>query len=193
MIEAAAAFLAWLGAALVVLADGRRGLALGVALVAAAFGGLAWASGQPVGGGAVIAGGLIGAARCWRSGRTWGVMPPGSTPRLVLCVASALVALWFAASVTTGPGAQLRFAALVVLGLMGARVLMSRDSASVLISIACFALALAAAPSLGAVPPGPAPGIAGGLIAAGVMFLPAARTRVDPPKTRAAKGRPGAG
>lgn len=175
MIEVAAAFLVWLGAALVVLADGRRGLALGLALLSAGFAVLEWASGQPVGAVAIFTGGLVGSARCWRSGATWGLMPAGSTPRLLLCVASALVALWVAAAVTTGPGAQLRFAVLVALGLMGARILASRENAVVLTSVACIALALAVAPSLDATSPGPAPAIIGGLIAAGVMFLPAGR------------------
>jgi hypothetical protein len=177
VIEAAAAFLVWLGAALVVLADGRRGLALGLALLGTGFGVLEWASGQPVGAVAVVVGGLIGSARCWREGGTWGLMPAGSTPRLILCVASGLVALWVAAAVTTGGGAQLRFAVLVGLGLMGARVLASRENAVVLTSVACFALALAAAPSLGAASPGPVPAIIGALIAAGVMFLPAGRAQ----------------
>jgi len=175
VIEAAAAFVVWLGAALVVLADGRRGLALGMGLLSAGFGVLEWASGQPVGAVAVFAGGMVGSARCWRSGANWGLMPAGSTPRLVLCVASALVALWVAAAVTTGGGPQLRFAVLAALGLMGARVLMSRENAVVLTSVACFAIALAAAPGLGATSPGPGPAIIGGLIAAGVMFLPAMR------------------
>ena len=174
VIGAAAALVAWLGAALIVLADGRRGLALGLALVTAGFAVLAWSSGQPAGAVAVAAGGLIGSARCWRSGGTWRLMPPGSTPRLLLCVASALVALWVAASVTTGAGAPLRFAVMVVLGLMGARILASRETSVVVTCIPCFAFALAAAPSLAAQSPGPAPDVIAGLIAAGVMFLPAA-------------------
>jgi hypothetical protein len=171
MIEAAAAFLAWVGAALIVLADGRRGLALGLGLLTVGLGVLAWAGGQPIGAVAVGAGGLIGSVQCWRSGDTWGLMPGGSTPRLLLCVASALVTWWVAASVTTGAGAPLRFAVLVVLGLMGARVLMSRETPVVLASIASFALALAAAPSLAATSPGPVADVIGGLIAAGVMFV----------------------
>jgi len=199
VIEAAAAFLTWLGAALVVLADGRRGLALGLGLLIAGFGVLAWAGGQPAGAAAVAAGGLIGSVQCWRSGTTWRLMPAGSTPRLVLCLASALVALWVAASVTTGSGAPLRFAVLVVLGLMGARVLESRETSVVLTCIACFALALAAAPGLAATSPGPIPDVLGGLIAAGVMFVRAGGTQSGSPKARetraqgAIKGRAGGG
>jgi hypothetical protein len=178
---AAAAFVAWLGAALVVLADGRRGLALGLALVTIGFAVLVSASGGALGVSAVAAGGAVAAWQCRRSeAATWAIMPPGSTPRLVLCVASGLVALWVAASVTTGPGAPLRFAVLVVLGLMGARVLASQEVAVVLTSIACFALALAAAPGLAATSPGPVPDIIGGLVAAGVMFVPHAQGEPNP-------------
>jgi len=192
MIEAAAAFLAWLGAGLVVLADGRRGLALGLALLTTGFAVLAWAGGQPAGAVAVAGGGLIGSVRCWRSGSAWGLMPAGSTPRLVLCVAAALVGLWVAASVTTGAAAPLRFAVLVVLGLMGSRVLASRETAIVLTSIAAFSLALAAAPGLASTSPGPAPDLIGGLIAVGVMFVPARDAR-DPRAQGAIKGRVGGG
>ena len=45
----------------------------------------------------------------------------------------------------------------------------------VLAGIAALALALAAASGLAAGSPGPIPAIVGGLIAAGVMFVPAAR------------------
>jgi hypothetical protein len=96
--------------------------------------------------------------------------------------------LWVAASVTTGPGGALRFAVVLVLGLMVARVLASRVSSVVLTSIACIALALAAAPNLGATSPGPAPGIIGALIAAAVTFLPGGRAPDEVSKGRAGGG-----
>lgn len=127
MIAVAAAFLAWLGASLVVLSDGRRGLALGLAALTIGLAVLAWPAAMAVGAVAITAGGLIAAGQCLRSGpATWEIMPAGSTARLILCIASGLVALWVAAAVTTGTGAPLRFAVLVVLVLMGARMLMSR-------------------------------------------------------------------
>jgi hypothetical protein len=172
----AAALVAWLGASLVVLADGRRGLALGLAMVAIGLAVLEWGTGQTLGALAVAAGGMIGSFQCWRSGSAaWGIMPAGSTPRLVQCIAGGLLALWVSASVTVGSGAPLRFAVLVVPGLMAARVLAARDAAVVLTAIACFALALAVAPSVGTTSPGPVPEIVGGLIAAGVIFMPGAR------------------
>ncbi|GAC1505019.1 MAG: hypothetical protein NVS1B3_02640 [Candidatus Dormibacteraceae bacterium] len=182
-VEAAAAFLAWLGASVLVLADGRRGLGVGLGLLTAGFAILALAIGLPVGAVAVAAGGGIAAWQCWRAPQaSWGIMPPGSTPRLVLCVASGLVALWVAVAVTNGPGAQLRFAILVVLGLLGARVLSSRDVAVVVAGIAGLALALGAAPGLDTLPPGVFPDIAGALIAAGVMAIPRAGSSPEPVK-----------
>lgn len=172
---AGAAFVAWLGAALIVLADGRRGLAVGLALLTFSLAVLSWPVGLAVGSVALAVGGLIAAVQCWRSGpAAWGIMPAGSTPRLILCVASGLLAFWLAASVTTGPDASLRFTVLLVPGLMGARILMSREVPVVLAGIAALALALAAASGLAAESPGPIPAIIGGLIAAGVMFVTAA-------------------
>jgi hypothetical protein len=179
---AGAAFVAWLGADLIVLADGRRGLALGVALLAISLGVLTWPAGMAVGSIAIGVGGLVAAVQCWRSGpAAWGIMPAGSTPRLILCIASGLLAFWLAASVTTGPGGSLRFAVLLVPGLMGARILMSREVPVVLAGIAAMALALGAASGLAAESPGPVPAIVGGLIAAGVMFVPAARISSSTP------------
>jgi len=173
VIEATAAGLAWLGASLVVLADGRRGLALGLALLTIGFTVLAVASGLQIGGAAVAVGGGIAAWQCWRSpAAKWGIMPAGSTPRLVLCIGSGRLALWVAAVVTIGPGAPLRFSVLVVLAVLGARMLSTSELHVLLAGIAGMALALGAAPGLEVPSAGIVPDIAGGLIAAGVMALP---------------------
>lgn len=168
----AAAFTAWLGAAMIVLSDGRRGLALGLALIAVAFAVLVWVGGDMLAAAALFAGGAVAAAQRLRSGGDgWGVMPPGSTPRLILVIVAGVLALWIAASVTTGTGAPLRFTTLAVLGLLGARVLGGRDPAVVLTAAAGVALALAMATGLAETPPGPAPYIAAALIAAGASVL----------------------
>lgn len=178
MIEAAAALLAWVGAALVVLADARRGLALGLALVTIGFAVLAWGSGQPIGAGALTVGGMTGAIRCWTAGpATWGLMPPGSTARLVLCIGAGLLGLWISASATSTAGAPLLFAVLVVLGLMAARVLAGRDAVVDRTAIASIALALASSPALGSSPPGLVPYVIGALIAAAVIVAPATLPR----------------
>jgi hypothetical protein len=173
VIEGLAAFVAWLGGSMIVLADGRRGLALGLALITVAFAALTWAGGETLGAAALLVGGAVASGRGLRSGAEgWGLMPPGSTPRLVLSVAVGLVALWFAASVTFGAGAPVRFAGLAVLGLMGARALASSETAVVLVAVAGLALGLAGSAAIAATSPGPSPYIAGALVAAAVMMLP---------------------
>jgi len=173
LIAAVAAFLGWLGASIIVLADGRRGLAVGLAGAATGLAAIAWQDGDGVAALIVLGGGGAAALLRYRSGPGgWAVMPPGSTPRLILCVAGALVALWFAASVTIGPGGATRFVVLSVIGLSGARIVSSREPSSVLTAVATLALATAVATDLGAGSAGPVPFITAVLIAAGALLLP---------------------
>ena len=177
-VTAIAAFAAWTGAAVIVLGDGRRGLAAGVLLVAVGFTALAWTRGSWLEGSLLLAGGVVCAGERIRRGRQeWGLMPPGSTPRLILAVVGGILSLWFAASVTTGPDAQLRFACLAVLGLTVGRVLQGQAAAPVLTASAGLAIALASASALAPAAPGFAPYLIGGLIAGGVSFLPVAEHR----------------
>ena len=169
---AIAAFVAWAGASTIVLADGRRGVAFGLAMTAAGLTFLTWSTAGPIPGIALAAGGAIAAFVRDRSGPPgWALMPPGSTPRLTLCIAAGLVALWLAVSVTSGPGAPLRFAAVCVVALMGGRVLSARDPAVIMGAVACLALAIAEAAGLAAPPPGPGPYVAAALVAVGGMFV----------------------
>ena len=173
MIDGVAGFGAWLGAALVVLSDARRGLALGVALAAASIAAVVWSTSGAAEAAIIAVGGGAAAARRLMVGRDgWGVMPPGSTPRLILCIGAGLLALWIGLGVTGGHSAALRFAVLVVLGLAGARVLASDDSAAQLAAVALIALAIAAASGLGPEPPGAAPYVVAALMAAGAGWLP---------------------
>lgn len=175
---AAAAFAAWAGAAVIVLADGRRGLAVGIALVAAGLGTLAWTSANWFGGGALLLGGAICAIQLLRTGRQdWGLMPPGSTPRLTLAIVGGILSLWVAASVTIGPGPTLSFACLAVLALMAGRLLQARQATPVLTGAAGLALALAAASALGPGTGGSVPYVLGALIAAGALLLPTSEPR----------------
>ena len=168
----AAAFAAWLGASVIVLSDGRRGLALGLALATVAFAGLAWLDGEHVSAVALLVGGAIAAIQRSRTGPdVWGFMPPGSTGRLVLCVAVGLLALWIATSVMVGPGAELRFAALSVLGLMAFRVMTDSRPASVLTALAALALSVAMASRMSDTSVGPSPFTAAAVIAIGVSVL----------------------
>jgi hypothetical protein len=169
----AAAVVAWLGAALVVLSDGRRGLALGTALATLALALIVWPGAGPFGAAAVGVGGLAAAARGLMVGpEGWGIMPPGSTPRFILCVAGGLFALWIGLGITSGHSSALRFAILAVAGLSGARVLLGEAPAVLLTSVALLALAIAAAAGLAAGTPPIWPYLVAAGIAAGIGWLP---------------------
>jgi hypothetical protein len=173
VVAGVAAFVAWLGASIVVLGDGRRALALGVVLATAGMTVIAWQSAGPVAAIAIAAGGAAAAARRAVSGPDgWKIMPPGSTPRLVLCIASGLVVLWIAAAVTTGPGASLRFTVMLVAGLMGARVLGGEDPPVLLSAVSVLALAAALPAALGDGSSGPWPYLAAAVIAGAAGWLP---------------------
>lgn len=167
------AFLAWLGVSIIVLADGRRGLAVGLVTAAAGLAAIAWHDGDGVAALTILAGGLAAAGLRYRTGpEGWALMPPGSTPRLVLCVAGGLIALWFAASVTIGPDGSTRFAALSVIGMSGARIVSSRERSSAVTAVATLAIATAVATHLAAGSPGLLPYVTAALIAIGVLLLP---------------------
>ena len=178
MIEGLAGFVAWLGASVVVLSDGRRGLALGAALSTLALAAIVFSGAGPVAGIALGVGGLTAAARRLTVGVAgWGIMPPGSTPRFILCVGGGLLALWIALGVTSGHSSALRFAVITVAGLAGARVLSSGESSVLLTSVALLALATAAASGLTEEALAIWPYVGAGAIAASVGWLPQSAPR----------------
>ena len=173
MFEAGAAFVAWLGMSLIVLADGRRSLALGAALATAGVALVVFQGAGLINASALALGGAVMVVRRITDGPGgWQLMPPGSTPRLVLCIAAGLLALWIAFSVTTGAGAALRFAVMTVVGLGGARVLSSDERSVLLTSVGLLALAIAAIAGMGDAWQGPWPYVAAALVAAGAGWLP---------------------
>ncbi len=170
----AAAFAAWLGAAIIVLADGRRGLALGLAVMAAGLAVVAFAAGQSFTGGALMAGGVVAAGIRFRTGPDgWGLVQPGSTPRIILTLVIGLVSLYVAASLSNGDGAAMRFASLASMALAGARLLQGSERAAALTGASALVLALGASSLLGTSGSLPA-AVVGALIAAGASALPAA-------------------
>jgi len=176
-VAAIAALCAWFGASLIVLGDGSRGVAAGVGFATAGLVALAWQAAGVVPALAILAGGTLVALRhAWSGSETWDIMPTGSTPRLILCVALGLVALWIAASVTLGPGVAQRFAVLVVVGLTSARILTSQQTPIVMAAAAVLALAIGVAASLGAHSVWPY--IAAAVIAAGVTLVPIPKMNV---------------
>jgi hypothetical protein len=140
------ATLAWLGASLLSLSDGRRGQALGLGLVALALAAAVGAAGAPAPAAAAVAlGGLCSAALRLRGGEAgWGIMPPGSTPRLIASLVVLIaVGLVFGASINVPAGA-VRLAALVVALLSVGRLLTTDRRWAALGAAAALALALGA-------------------------------------------------
>jgi hypothetical protein len=168
MIEGVAAFVAWLGASLIVLADSRRGLALGVALATAGLSVVVGQGSGPVPALLLAAGGALSAGgRSVAGPAGWGLMPPGSTPRIILSVGAALLALWIGLGIASGPGAALRFSVLTVVGMAAARVLSTESAEVQLAAAAVVALAVAAAAGLDPSAPAAWPCAVAAVIAAG--------------------------
>lgn len=167
MIAGAMGGITWLGATMIVVSDGHRGLALGLALVAGGLSGLAMTSGQAIAAAVLLAGGLSAAFLQLRRGRPgWIVMPPRSTPRLILAVVGGLLALWIGAS-GGGPVPAARFATLAVLFLAGARLIQGGDRGTALAAAAALALTVGGAAEGLLLP------IAAALAAAGSGLIPA--------------------
>ena len=123
-VETAAAVVAWLGASFLVLSDARRGIALGLALYALGLAGTL--AGHPVAALELGLAGLATAGLRLRDGRPgWGTLPPGSTPRLLLCVVSGVLSAFAGASLLEGPGGAPARVAILLGGAMGAARLLS--------------------------------------------------------------------
>ncbi len=162
------------------LADGRRGLVVGSGLVSAGIIALVLQAGGTVDAGILAAGAVIATFVGWRRGGGWGLMPAGTTPRLVLCVAGGLLALWVAASITSGPDPALRFAVVAVIALVGMRALSSEDPPVIATSVVVVAVTAVAGAGLAGSSQGPWPYVAAALVAAAAAWLP------SPGKPRAA-------
>jgi hypothetical protein len=173
VLEAVAAVAAWVGVSLVVLSDGRRGLAIGVAIAALGLAALALSPGGTAAAVALGAGGGIAAVRRFSSGpEGWGVMPAGSTPRLVLCAAAGALALWVGLAVMQGGGGGSRLGIMLAIGLAAAR-LISSDVGEVTEAAVCvLALGVGAAAGLAPGPAGVWPYLAAGLVAAASTWIP---------------------
>jgi hypothetical protein len=169
--------LAWLGAAVLVLSDARRGLAVGLLVAATGLAVVRLAEGDDVDAGLLLAGGLLAAAIGLRRNqqRGWGLLPAGSTPRIVLAVVIGGAALWLALGMLDSPGEpQARAAALIVMALGAGRLLGVRDPRSALAlgtgTLAATAttdatgalIGAIAAVALNLIPTGPEPEVQGG-------------------------------
>ena len=168
-----AAFMAWLGAAMIVLADSRRGLAAGLAVLAVGAAGIVWSQGEQGGAIVLLAGGVLASALRFTSGPDgWGLMQPGSTPRLLFAVIVAVVVLWVALAATSGASGGFRFAALTTLVLLGGRLLEAADPGVMPTAVAGVALVLGMVSGDGIVPYAVA-----ALVTAGVSAMPVPAAR----------------
>jgi hypothetical protein len=176
-VSEAAAFAAWLGGSIALVADGRRGLALGLAVLAAGLAVLALDAGQPVAAAALGIGGAAAAGLRLRVGpQGWGLMPPGSTPRIILAAVAGLLALWVAGAVSTGSGAPLRFAVLATLALLAARLVEGGHPAASTTAASGIAIALGAGAVMAPGAATEATCIIAGLVAAGLQAMPHAES-----------------
>jgi hypothetical protein len=165
-VAAAGAGVAWIGVTLLTVSEARRGLAVGLALAALGLALAAAAAGQaPPAVATLVAGGLVAAAMRLRGGpHGWGVLPPGSTPRLAAAIVVLLAAAVVDGSAIASPEGAARLAALVVSVLAVGTVLTARQPWSALGAGSALALGLGA---LG----GPGGLVAGAAVAAGLGVI----------------------
>jgi hypothetical protein len=178
LLDGVAAFAAWLGISIVVLSEGRRGIAAGIALATVGLSVLALPAAGIVGAVALFAGGAIAAVRRALSGpQGWGIMPAGSTPRLVLCVAAGVLGLWVGLAVMQGGGGALRFAVMVAIGLGGARLISSDVGEVAEGALSVLALTVGVVAGLAPGSPGVWPYLAAAVVAAAATSIPIKATR----------------
>ena len=161
----AAAALAWLGAATTTLAEGRRGLALGLLLTGLGLAGVTVARSPTAAAVLALAGLVAGALRLRDGAPGWRVMPPGSTPGIVASVV-VLVASAVLAGVALQRPNPSTFAPFAVVTISAIRVLNAGGRQAVLAAASALALGLGA---LGNV----TDAVAAGLVAAVLGMVPA--------------------
>jgi hypothetical protein len=128
---------------MLVLSDARRGIAVGLLLAALGLAAIRAAERDAVDAGLLVAGGLLAAGVGLRRNKHsgWGLLQPGSTPRIVLSVVVGGAALWLSVGMLDGPGEpQARAAAAIVIALGAGRLLGVRDPRAALAAASMIAL-----------------------------------------------------
>lgn len=138
---------AWLGAALTVLAEGRRGLGCGALLVGAGLCGIEVAAGHPVAGALLLIGGAgYGLLRQRDGAPGWVLFAPGSSPRLIGSVLLLAVSLFLISTLRIGTPTLA--GVLIVSALAVMRLTSTPDRAALASCAAIQALALGVAGSI---------------------------------------------
>lgn len=147
MSEAAAvvgAIVSWLSMSVLVLSESRGGLALGLAGAGVGLG-AALAAGGRWGAVAVALGAVAAALLRMRDGAAgWGILPPGSTPRVMLCFVVGAVCAWVGGSFLGGSLAPARSAILAAIVLASARLLTTGRRQAALAAASALAIAMGA-------------------------------------------------
>jgi hypothetical protein len=160
------AALSWLGASVVALSEARRGLALGLALTGVGLAG-AVLSTRPLGALLLLVGAALAALLRLRDGaEAWGVLPPGSTPGIVLSVVVLVASVVLASTVFQGTSSAAGLAPLAVAVVSTVRLLSSSSRQVALAAGSALALALGAFGSTGDI-------LAGSLVAVALAAIPA--------------------
>jgi hypothetical protein len=168
------AVLAWLAMSVLTLSEARGGLALGLAGAGLGLGVTLIAPGE-WSGTAAAAGGLAAGLLRVRDGTSgWGILPAGSTPRVILCAVAGAACAWIGASLLTGPMAPARTAVLAAIVLASARLLTTSRRQAALASASALALAIGVLGRLVADDSALAFAIAGAVVAVGLALVPAA-------------------
>jgi hypothetical protein len=163
-----AAGLAWFGVTLTALAEGRRGFALGLALTGAGLAGVQLGAGRPLNALLLAGAALLSASLRLRDGpRGWGLLPPGSTPGIVLSIVVLVACVLLAGALLQGAAGIPSLAPLAVALVAAGRVLTVVQRQPALAAASALALALAGFGSLAAT-------VAGGLVAVALAAFPAA-------------------
>jgi hypothetical protein len=171
--QVAAAALAWFGATLATLSEARRGLAVGLALAGLGLALSVWPE-RPIEAALLAAAGLLAAGLRLRDGPGgWGVLPPGSTPGIVLSLVVVLALGLLAGTVLSGTTFTSSLAPLAAALVVGARLLTVSRRAAALTAGSALALALAAFGSEGS----SGTVLVGGAVAIALGAIPAGEAR----------------
>lgn len=157
--------LAWLGATLVALSEARRGLALGLALAGLGLGlAVDMSQGLVAAGGLALAGLVSGLLNLRDGPSGWGLLPPGSTPRVVLSALALAASVLVGGAFQGGPGAAARVAALAAGSIAGVRLLTAGGRFEALGAASTLALAFGGLGTAGAAVAGSAVAVAVGTL-----------------------------